>query len=56
MRFYVVCAWCGKLLRIEEYDSGNKNKHAISHAICECCKARVQREADELTEKKPVMA
>ena len=52
MRFYVVCAWCGKLLRIKEYDGGD-SKHAISHSICECCKARVQGEADEFFAKKP---
>ena len=56
MRFYVVCAWCGKLLRILECEALDKDTKTISHGICESCKARVQNEVNEINAKKPVVA
>lgn len=56
MRFFIVCAWCNKLVRIEENEAGGGNRHTVSHAICESCKARILEEVYELTEKKPEAA
>jgi hypothetical protein len=36
-----VCAWCGRLLSITEYESGEKDEVRISHSICPECKEKV---------------
>ena len=56
MQLYVVCAWCGTLLRVVECETEIDNNHNISHSICEACKAKVKKEADELSAKKPEAA
>ena len=36
-----VCAWCGRVLSITEYATGDKDAWSISHAICQECKVKV---------------
>ena len=45
MYLKVICAWCKKLLRIEEIDTENPNT-VISHGICKKCKAKLRKEIE----------
>jgi hypothetical protein len=42
-----VCAWCGRLLSITEYDSGTKDEWRTSHSICLECRDKVIKDTDQ---------
>ena len=36
-----VCAWCGRLMSITEYDSGDKDDWRTSYSICPECREKL---------------
>jgi len=44
MKLIVICAWCGKFLRVKEAPGDQPLKHPISHGICEDCKRKLDAE------------
>ncbi len=48
MYLRVICAWCGKFIRIKENKDLNKGTSLISHSICPVCKRKVREEAEQV--------
>ena len=48
MIYRIVCAWCQKEIGQKESPGSMIMKDAITHSICECCKAKVIAEIEQL--------
>jgi hypothetical protein len=48
MIYRIVCAWCQKEIGQKECPGSMIMKDAITHSICECCKAKVIVEIEQL--------
>jgi len=46
MQLRVICAWCERLIRIEEVKDLN-TENTVSHGICPRCKAKVLDEIED---------
>jgi len=44
MRFFVVCAWCGKSIGIKQAEEAESTEDAITHSICPECKEKALAE------------
>jgi len=56
MYLKVICAWCGKFMRIKECKGAGVNTLPISHSICTACSRKLEDEMEELLRQnhKPV--
>ena len=41
MRLIVICAWCGKFIRLKAAPGDEPPKKPVSHGICEDCKRKL---------------
>ncbi len=48
MIYRVVCAWCGKEMGVKEGPGSKDKNRAITHSICEFCKAKAIEEIEQL--------
>ena len=56
MYLKVICAWCGKFMRMKECKGAGVNTLPISHSICPTCSIKLEEEMEELLRQntKPV--
>jgi hypothetical protein len=48
MYLKVICAWCGKFMRMKEGKGAGVNTLPISHSICPACSRKLEEEMEEL--------
>ena len=53
MYLKVICAWCGKFIRMKECEGSGVNTLPISHSICPACARKLEKETEELLRQNP---
>ena len=48
MYLKVICAWCGKFMRMKECKAAGVNTLPISHSICASCSRKLEEEIELL--------
>ena len=53
MYLKVICAWCGKFMRMKECKGSGVNTLPVSHSICPACSRKLEEEMEELLRQNP---
>ena len=48
MYLKVICAWCGKFIRMKECEGSGVNTLPVSHSICAACTKNLEEEIELL--------
>jgi hypothetical protein len=51
MYLRVVCAWCGRFLRIKEVEDTDKPTLPVTHSICLECKWKLEEEVEQFFQR-----
>jgi hypothetical protein len=53
MYLKVICAWCGKFMRMKECKGSGVNTLPVSHSICAACSIKLEDEMEEVFQQNP---